>query len=268
MITNQNIPRNTSESASASLKYRIWYARVRDEVDMDNWPASENATISAIPMKAGKYFHSIDCRADSVRPNAQSVGDIAPSGELTIVADISGLSKTMLQLFYANNGEDMVVIWEHCQTKQKFVAGSPCSGLIFSYTKLGTDENSTGASVQWKGKCPEPFLYFDGEVPTADPSDIAEDATTFALAADAAYKVGENSQPTAIASITNVTDADVNRIIEVIGNGSDNATTIAASAVFILRNGATFVAQDGASITFQIVKVGVATYAFYELSRS
>ncbi len=268
MITNQNIPRNTSESATSSLKYRIWYARVRDEVDMENWPAAVNATISSIPMQPGKKFHYIDCRADSVRPNAVSVGDIAASGELTITADISGLSKIMLQLFYANNGEDMVVIWEHCQTKQKFVAGSPCSGLIFTYTKLGTDENSTGASVQWKGKCPEPFLFFDGTIPIEDPASIAADATTFALGTNAAYKVSENSQATALASISNVSDSDVNRIIEIQGNGSSHVTTIAASSTFILRNGATFVAGDGSSITLLIIKTGVSTYAFLELSRS
>jgi hypothetical protein len=268
MVGTQNITRNPKESALASLKYRLWYSRVRDEVDMDSWPAPVNATIFNVPMKAGKVMHYIDCRVNSVKPNAASVGDVAPQGELTVVADIEGLSKALLAFLYANNGEDMIIIWEHCATKQKFIAGSPCSGMIMTYTKLGTDDNSTGASIQFKGQCPDPFSFFDGEIPLEAPEVVAVDATTIALGAKAHYKVSENTVATAVTDITGVTDADVNRIIEVIGNGSTNATTIAASSKFILRSGATFVAADGARIAFQIAKVGAGSYAFYEVSRS
>ena len=268
MLGTQNITRNAKESALNSLKYRLYYARVRDEVDMDNWPAPVNATIFNVPMLPGKKMHYIDCRVNSVKPNATSVGDIAPQAELTVGAEIEGLSKALLAFLYANNGEDMILIWEHCATKQKFIAGSPCSGLMMTFTRLGTDDNSTGASLQYKGQCPDPFNFFDGEIPLEDPEVIVADATTFALSAKSHYKVSENTIATAITDITGVADADVNRIIEIIGNGSANATTIAASSKFILKSGATFVAADGARIAFQIAKVGAGSYAFYEVSRS
>lgn len=268
MLGTQNITRNAKESALTSLKYRLYYARVRDEVDMDNWPAPVNATIFNVPMLPGKVMHYIDCRVNSVKPNATSVGEIAPQAELTVVSDLEGLSKAMLAFLYANNGEDMVLIWEHCATKQKFIAGSPCSGLMMTFTKLGTDDNFTGASLQFKGQCPDPFNFFDGEIPLEDPAIVAADAVSIALSTKSHYKVSENTVATAITDITNVSDADVNRIIEVIGNGSANASTIAASSKFILKSGATFVAADGARIAFQIAKVGVGTYAFYEVSRS
>ena len=72
-----------------------FFARVRDEVDMDSWPSPVNATISNVPMKPGKVMHYIDCRVNSVKPNAVSVGDVAPEGELTITADIDGLTKSL-----------------------------------------------------------------------------------------------------------------------------------------------------------------------------
>lgn len=268
MVGTQNIPRNAKESALASLKYRMYYARVRDEVDMDNWPAPVNATIANVPMLPGKVMHYIDCRVNSIRPNATSAGEIAPQGELTVTAEIDGISKTLLAFLYANNGEDMVIIWEHCATKQKFIAGSPCSGMIMTYTRLGTDENSTGATLQFKGQCPDPFNFFDGDIPVEEPQVIEADATTFALGAKAHYRVSENTAATAITDITGVTDADVNRIIEIQGNGSTNASTIAASSKFILKSGATFVAADGARIALQVAKVGAGAYAFYEVSRS
>ncbi len=268
MIGTQNIPRNAKESARPSLKYRIYYARVRDEVDMDSWPAPNNATIVSVPLKPGKVMHYIDCMINTVRANAASVGEISPEGEITITADLEGLSKALLAFLWGNNGEDMVIIWEHCGTKQKFIAGSPCSGLMMTFTKAGFDENSAGASLQFKGQCPDPYNFFDGEVPLEDPEVVAADATTIALGAKAHYKVSENTVATAITDITGVADADINRIIEVIGNGSSNATTIAASSKFILRSGATFVAADGARIAFQIAKVGAGSYAFYEVSRS
>ena len=268
MVGTQNIPRNAKESALASLKYRMYYARVRDEVDMESWPAPINATMFNVPMLPGKVMHYIDCRVNSIRPNAASAGEVAPQGELTVTAEIDGISKALLAFLFGNNGEDMVIIWEHCATKQKFIAGSPCSGLIMTYTRLGSDENSTGATLQFRGQCPDPFNFFDGEVPLEDPQVIAADATTIALSAKAHYRVSENTITTVITDITGVDDADVNRIIEVIGNGSTNATTIAASSKFILKSGATFVAADGARIAFQVVKVGAGAYAFYEVSRS
>lgn len=268
MISTQNIPRNSPDTAKASIKYRLWFGRVRDEIDMDSWPVAVNATINSIPMLPGKVMHYMDCAMNSIKPNAASVGDIAPNGELTITANIDGLSKSLLAFLWGNNGEDMVVIWEHCTTKQKFIAGSPCSGLRFTFTKVGTDDNSTGVSLQWKGQCPDPFNYFDGEIPVEAPVAIVADATTFALSTKYAYQVGENTVATAITDITNVTDADVNRFIEIIGNGSAKQSTISSSAKFILKSGAPFIAADGARITFQIVKVGVASYAFYEVSRS
>lgn len=268
MVGTQNIPRQAKETALPSLKYRMYFARVRDEVDMDSWPSPVNATIFNVPMMAGKTMHYIDCRVNTVKPNAVSAGDVAPEGELTITADIDGLTKPLLAFLYGNNGEDMVVIWEHCATKQKFIAGSPCSGMIMTYTKLGTDENSTGASIQFKGKCPDPFLFFDGEIPVEAPELLAADATAIALGSKSHYRVGENSVETKITDITGVADTDVNRVIEIIGNGTSNASTIEASAKFILKGGVTFVAVDGARIAFQVAKVGVGSYAFYEVSRS
>lgn len=268
MIGTHNIPRNAPESARPTIKYRLWFARVRDEVDMDSWPAPVNATINSVPMIPGKVMHYIDCAVKSIKTNAVSVGDIAPEGDLTITSTIDGLSKPLLAFLWGNNGEDMVVIWEQCDTKQKFIAGSPCSGLKFTFTRVGTDDNSTGVALQWKGQCPDPFNYFDGEIPVEAPQAVAPDATTIALGAKSAYQVGENTVATAITEITNITENDVNRIIDVIGNGVANASTIAASSKFILRSGSTFVASDGARITFLIVKVGVASYACYELSRS
>lgn len=268
MVGTQNIPRQAKETALPSLKYRLYFARVRDEVDMESWPSPVNATINSVPMKPGKVMHYIDCRVNSVKPNAVSVGDVAPEGELTITADIDGLTKPLLAFLYGNNGEDMVVIWEHCATKQKFIAGSPCTGMMMTYTKLGTDENSTGASIQFKGKCPDPFNFFDGTIPVEEPQLLAPGATSIALGTKAHYRVGENTAATKITDITGVSDTDLNRIVEVIGNGTTNASTIEASAKFILKSGVTFVAADGARIAFMITKVGAGAYAFYEVSRS
>jgi len=163
-ITPHNVPAPDIASADTSIKYRIYYALKRD-VDIEQWDKPDDATVEELPMLQGKYAYAIDCRTASVKPTAASAGDIVPTSQPTITADILGISKEALKLIIDFNGEEMFVIWEHCKTGQKFIAGSSCGGLKMTYTKAGTDDSFTGISLQWQGTCEAPFYYFEGNVP-------------------------------------------------------------------------------------------------------
>jgi len=69
-------------------------------------------------------------------------------------------------------------------------------------------------------------------------------------------------------NISNITDEDVGRIIEIIGGGINFPTIINPSANFILRNGVDWIGTQGSRITFQIVKTGPAAFALFELNRA
>ena len=163
-ITPFNVLAPDIKTADTSIKYRLYYALKRD-VDIEEWGKPEAATVSELPMLPDKYAYFIDCRTASVKANAASAGDIIPTNQPTITADILGISKDALQLIIDFNGEEMFVIWEHCKSGQKYIAGSSCGALKMTYTKAGTDDSFTGISLQWQGTCEAPFYLFDGEVP-------------------------------------------------------------------------------------------------------
>lgn len=252
-----------------TLKYRLYLALLAD-VDTDNWPESVEATISTNVLLAGKTYKYIDCKTDSIKPNAEP-GESPYAGKLKLTPTLEGLSKNTLNWVYSNMGNEVIAVWERCSDGQKFIGGSPCSGgLIVKLTKLGDlDGGISGASLSLEGgECPEPFLFYDGDIIRESPTLIDLGAgTTFAISTGSQYKMPDNTAAVTLTDITGVTDADVGRIFEIVGAGVNFPTSIASSAKFILANGLSFSCADGTAISFKITKTGTGTYAFYEVLR-
>jgi len=253
----------------STIKYRLYFALL-SEIDVDNFPKAVNATISSNVLLPGKKHHVFDAKIDTVNPTGaagQSQGTVA----LTLTPQVEGFSKEVLDFIYQLNGERIIVIWEDCKTKQLFIAGSPCSGgLLVSITSLGKMEDGFyGAILEMKGgDCPEPFYFYEGPVLLDSPEVVPADSDTFALTDKYQYQLSDNTASTVLTDITGVTEDEVGRIIEFIGGGINFPTEISPSPKFILKNGVAWTGTQGSKITFQIVKTGPATYAFYEIHRS
>jgi len=131
-ISVNNLQASTSQDKIPAIKYRIYCAKKVD-IDWDKWVKAANGVINKLPILVGKCCSYIDCQANSVKPNAATVGEVAPQGQLTISCSYEGITPEALQFIYNNNGEEFVVVWENCLTGKKFIAGSPCSCLKLSY---------------------------------------------------------------------------------------------------------------------------------------
>jgi hypothetical protein len=256
-------------SKLSSLKFRLYLAFLTD-VDVDNFPKAVLATISTNVLLSGKTWFYVDTKINTINPTG-AAGESQGNVTLTLSPQLEGISKESLSWMYGLNGERVIAIWENCETGQKFIAGSPCSGgLLVSIQSLGRMEDGfNGGVLNMVGdECPEPFWFYDGPVIRDAPQVIPPDATTFALTDKVQYRLSDNSAATTLANISGVTDNSVGRIIELLGGGSINPTTVSASASFLLQNGVTWSAVEGSKLSLQIVKTGAATYAFYEVARS
>ncbi len=164
-INVNNLKASTSQDKIPAIKYRIYCAKKVD-IDWDKWDKATDGVIKKLPILAGKCCLYIDCQANSVKPNAATVGEVAPQGQLTINCSYEGITPEALQFIYNNNGEEFVVIWENCLTGKKFIAGSPCSCLKLSYESLGVIDDWQGANLKFVGAaCPDPFWFFEGDIP-------------------------------------------------------------------------------------------------------
>ncbi|MDR0681750.1 MAG: hypothetical protein LBG15_07885 [Dysgonamonadaceae bacterium] len=253
----------------SSLKNRLYFALLRD-VDIDNFPKAVNATISSNVLLAGKYHYFLDAKVNTINPTGatgESQGNIA----LTLTPQLEGISRETLNFIYGINGERVIAVWENCETGEKFIAGSPCSGgLLVSVTSLGKmDDGFNGAVLTLTGgECPDPFYFYEGPIIRETPSVIAPGATDFAITSAKQYLLSENTAATALEDITGITDNQVGRIIELLGSGVNYPTTIAPSTTFILSNGIAWSATQGSKLSLQIVKTGTNVYAFYEVARA
>jgi hypothetical protein len=251
-----------------TLKNRLYLALLSD-VDIDNWPQAAAATIGTNVLLPNKTYNFVDALTNSINANAQP-GESPYTGHLVLTPTLEGLSKVTLDWLYKNLGSRVVAVWERCSDGQKFIGGSPCSGgLVVKFTSVGAlDGGVAGVALSLEGgDCPEPFYFYDGTVPRTSPTPVTVSSGTFALGAASQYLLQDNAAATTLTDITNVTDADVGRIIELQGAGVNYPTNIASSAKFILRNGLSFSAIVGSTISLQITKTGANTYAFYEVLR-
>ena len=258
------------EAKLSSLKLRLYLALFAD-VDGENFPKAVNATISSNVLLPGKKHFYVDAKVDTINPTG-SPGESQGTIGLVLSPQIEGISKKSLDWVYKINGERVIAIWENCETRERFIGGSYCSGgLLVSVQSLGKMEDGyLGAVLNLTGgACPEPFYFYEGPILLVAPAIVPANATTFALAADKQYQLSDNSTPSVqLASISGTTADDVGRIIELVGAGTANPTTVKSSATFILQNGIDWAATQGSRLSLQIVKTGVSTYAFYEVARA
>ena len=263
-----NLGQQDPVSKSNTLTYRLWLALLED-VDVENFPTLVEATISSNVLRDGAVYRYLDAQINSINPNAEP-GEAPMNQVLTLSPVIEGLSKQSLAWFYNLNGQRVIAVWERCRDKQKFIAGTPCSGgLLLSGTTGALENGLAGITITLTGgECPEPFAFYDGPVPLADPDIVPADATTFALTANSQYRLSENTADRTLTDITGITDDTIGRIIELTGAAISHPTKIIPSTKFILRNGVSFDALQGNKISFQIVKTGASSHAFYEVYRS
>lgn len=265
-----DLPKNRNKNSKLStLKFRIYIALLID-VLIDNFPKPVGATISTNVLAPGKKWKYLDCKFGSIKPNAEP-GESPSTGKLKLTPIIEGISKQTLGWAYSIAGEDVVVVWERCSDGQKFLGGSPCSGGL--KVKLGSiglqDGGEDGISLSFEGgECPEPFVFYDADLPLEDPTVVnLGAATTFAIGTGFQYSLADNAAAKTLTNITGVTDGDVGRVIELVGAGVNYPTLIESNDVFILNSGLSFSAKLGNSISLYVTKTETG-YAFYEVFRS
>ncbi|MBN1989378.1 MAG: hypothetical protein JW783_08285 [Bacteroidales bacterium] len=168
MLVNLPLTRDNA-SKIPTLKYRLYLAELAD-VDIENWPAPVKATISEDVLLVGKTYKYLDCKINSINPNA-GPGESPLTGKLTLSPIIDGITPDSLSWLYTNMGNDVIAVWERCQDGQQFIGGSPCSGgLKIKLTSVGTlDGGMLGISLTLEGgDCPEPFYFYNGPLTVAE----------------------------------------------------------------------------------------------------
>lgn len=251
------------------VKSKLWIIS-KDQVD-DSVPfptLNSDRTRGDIPLKAGEYWHYIETVVDSPEPKWRGEeGDVATNliNELPFI--VGGMTDEVFDLLENGAGKEFIIVWEVCSSGEIFGGGNGCKGLKLSTFEGGSTKDNTSTTITFTGQCGELWYRYIGNTPTQEPEEVPEDETEITLTSNSRYQLTDGAtEAVNITGFSGVSDSDVNRVVTILGSGGSNPSTIDDTGDFILINGETWTATEGARIDFKIYKDGPSSYAFIEVS--
>ena len=242
--------------------------------DMDDvlaFPArDDNGHVSTadITFKPGAYMIKLYATQNTIECGHKGEGDPDKKGYIQNVKFEHPGSQPEIFEFDANwINRNVGIIIQRCSDQQKLLYGTPCAPMQMVSEKQDTKDTDhttfTFASTQ-KGPIE---CNYQGSVSFDTVKDtVPADETTVDVAAGAGeYQLTDGT--VSDATITALTNAIDGATYKLLGSGGSFPSTITGGS-FILKNGTTWTAILGATLTVKAFKDGVSTYKFLELSRS
>lgn len=253
------------------VKNRFYFISQEQYNDSLAFPPRVGREIGNIPLKTGEYWNKIDTVLDSPEIKwSGTMGDVAAtiSNELTFI--LGGMANDVLTLLEKGIGKGFYIVFEVCATGDRYIAGNACKPVRMTKFEGGSGKDQTATTVTFVVECGEIWSKYTGNTPTQAAATIAADATTIGLTSNPEYQLTSGaSAAAAITSFSGTTDADINRVVTLLGSGGSHPSTISVSATdFLLIGGVQWVANSGSQISFKIFKDGATSYKYVEVGGS
>lgn len=266
-VGNLSDPSNEYKVGKA-VKAKMWVISEDQWDDTQAFPARNGRERGNIPLINGEYWHYIKAVLDSPEPKSTAEeGEISSTitNELKFV--VGGMDDSLLDLLETGIGRGFFVVWEICSTGKKYLGGNGCKPLKLTNFEGGPGKDNTAWTLTFKNQCGEVWTTYVGNTPTEAADVVAADATTIPLTDNPQYQLTDGSVAAVdITGFTGVTDADINRVVTILGSGGDYPSTISSGSDFLLIEGEQWEALENTQISFKIFKDGAATYKFVEIA--
>lgn len=250
------------------VKYKLWILSEDQYDDTQAFPSRSGWERGNIPLKNGEYWHYIDAVIDSPEPKwSAEEGDIASTITNELPFILGGLEDSTRKLLETGVGEKFFIVWKICSTNDKFLGGNACKPLKLVSFDGGSTKDNTSTAVVFKNECGEIWSKYVGNTPTQAASTVAADATSIPLISNPQYQLTDGTIAVVnITTFSGTTDADINRIVTILGSGGTYPSTITDVGDFLLIGGDTWTALANKQISFKIFKDGAATYKYVEIA--
>lgn len=253
MATVGNLAQPSSRDTAANqIGFRLWLV-ARDQIDDTVAFPSPNAAreLATIPLKAGEYFHYFEGIENSIKyTGTGEAGEITPTFGKTIPILIK-YSNEALNFVEEYTGKGFFIAWAICETADKECVGSFCKPVILRKFEVKQDGDGKYISLEFGNTHWRQPLKYVGDLTVAAATVVGAGATEIVVGASGTYQLTAGAA--AIATVSGLASADYGRYITVLAPAAGVAPTIPDSAVYVLRDGTTWTANPGSSITFQIL---------------
>ncbi|AEV34160.1 hypothetical protein Oweho_3209 [Owenweeksia hongkongensis DSM 17368] len=222
-----------------------------------------------IQCKPGKYATRFYGTIDKTAPGYTTEGETDARGLIHALAmEHPGDSLELNEWVVNNLNQNIIAVVHECGSDYDKVLGTPCHPL--QIVPQGQDDSTakkTMLNLAGVGRTSLPPGKYSGTHTYSAPlATIADDDTSPSVSEGSGqYQLSEN---TAATEITTLDDAVHGESYTLLGTGGANASTIPSGNDFQLKDGVTWTAAEGASITFTAFKNAGAGFNFIELSRS
>ncbi len=243
------------ETTGSMIGYRVWLLHV-SQIDMTkDFPLPNNLRqVTDIPLKAGELWHYFECHDIPTYLFSGEKGDITTTGTNTLTLIMGGIRSVLLNFIDAYAGGKFIMVYQKIGSKDKYIVGSVDRPMILSSYEGKDDKDGRYITFTFTRSSIESLYYYVGTIAEAAPVIIASGTTNLALQqGNDRYIMSDGEAATyAIDTVSGISSTDVGRTITITGVGSAHPATITDGSHFVLNEGATWTAKQGASITFQV----------------
>lgn len=244
------------EVAGESIAYKVWLIEAKQLDAARQFPIPNGSReVSSLPMLTGEYMHYFEAHDIPTYTSSGEKGDLTISSTNTFSIIMGGVRDQLLNFIEQKAGCKFIVIFQECESPNKYILGNPCKPMILKSYNLKNDKENRSVTFVFENKSIKQYHKYVGDIIQKAPAVHTAGATTLALSVGSnTYRLPDGTSTTyAIASVSGLTNTDKGRIITLVGAGADNAATVADNSAFILEDGATWTARAGSQIAFRVL---------------
>lgn len=235
----------------------IVYLVALDQLDRTKEFPQPNASreVAQIPLKTGEVPHYFEAHDIPTFTGTTEKGDITTTGENNFVMIMGGARSQLYNFIEEYSGGKFILLFKHVKNKTWFILGELERPIILSNTETKDDKDGRYTTLTFKRPSVDLPLIYAGNPSVTAATEIAAGATTIPIKPTSnSYKIPNGTAgPAAITGVSGLSKTDKGRYITLIGTGTDKAATIADGNTFVLEDGATWKAKEGASLTLRVL---------------
>lgn len=241
--------------AGRAISYKVWLIELSQIDDTKPFPKpTALREVGAVPLKVGQKAHYFVAHDIPTYDSSGEKGDLTIDGTNTFAIVMGGVRDQLLNFLEQYAGAKFIVVFQECETGEKYIIGSSCKPMILSNYGVANNKDSKSITYTFTNKSIRQYYKYLGSLDAGAPA--LHPAGTTALTVQPGvdtYRIPNGSATTyAIGSFTGIAAHDEGRVITLVGEGTTNSATVAEASGIVLKDGATWTAREGSQLVLRI----------------
>ena len=247
---------NDRDAAGNQIAHEVWLISTSQIDKNARWPKpNANREVGTIPLLPGEVMHFLEAHTPPTDDGKGEKGDFTTAGTNSVVIAMSGNRDKLLDFIEQYAGTKFILIYRDAEVDTYRILGTIGKPMVLKTFERANNNEKRGVTFTFENTSLSQPCKYVGELYKAKPIIVAADAVAIAVEANNDVYVLSDGTAAAVpvTSVTGLTDDDKGRILILRGSGTANSATIEDGAVFILEDGATWIATTGSSISLRVI---------------